>query len=309
MPIAQADTPAAPLAVALIVLACCASLLFWVAVLARRPPGEILPQEPRRRVPWKGSDVLVVLLAFIALSLVAWEGVHRVLAPELIEPLPAEDVVGPHPVLEAMMLGGAPVLVLCVIAVAVVAPMAEEFLFRVVLQGWLESVAERWLPFLPGLRRWLPGASGPIFLTALLFAAMHFRVAQPRRHGEFLVALMLANAAVFTLLTGFAALWLRVRTGATAADLGLVRGKLAADLRLGLWAVVGLLGPVYALQIAAYLLVPQHVAPDPLPLFFLALGLGVLYARTHRLVPCVVVHAALNAVSLAMAWATLDGPS
>ena len=221
MPIAQADSPAPGLMLALIVLACFSSLLFWAAVVARHPQGEILPRESRRRVPWKGADVLVVLLAFIALSVTALAIIHWVLGPERVEPLPADEVVGPHPVLEAMMLGGAPVLVLCVIAVVVVAPVAEEFLFRVVLQGWLESVAERWLPLLPGVRRWLPGASGPILLTAVLFAAMHFRVPE-RRHKEFLLALILANAIIFSLLTGFAVLWLGVRSGATAADLGLV---------------------------------------------------------------------------------------
>jgi membrane protease YdiL (CAAX protease family) len=38
--------------------------------------------------------------------------------------------------------------------------------------------------------------------------------------------------------------------------------------------------------------------PDPVPLFVLALGLGYLYQRTHRLLPCVVVHLLLNLCSL-----------
>jgi membrane protease YdiL (CAAX protease family) len=42
--------------------------------------------------------------------------------------------------------------------------------------------------------------------------------------------------------------------------------------------------------------------PDPIPLFFLALGLGFVYSRTHRILPCVVVHGLLNSSSLAALW-------
>ena len=36
----------------------------------------------------------------------------------------------------------------------------------------------------------------------------------------------------------------------------------------------------------------------PVPLFVLALGLGLLYTRTQRIVPCIVLHMLLNASSL-----------
>ena len=42
--------------------------------------------------------------------------------------------------------------------------------------------------------------------------------------------------------------------------------------------------------------------PAPIPLFFLALGLGYLYQRTHRIWAPVVVHFLLNTASLAMLW-------
>jgi len=38
------------------------------------------------------------------------------------------------------------------------------------------------------------------------------------------------------------------------------------------------------------------------PLFFFALVLGTLYYRTHRLLPLIVLHAALNGTSLLLAW-------
>jgi membrane protease YdiL (CAAX protease family) len=48
--------------------------------------------------------------------------------------------------------------------------------------------------------------------------------------------------------------------------------------------------------------------PDWVPLFFLALGLGYLYQRTHRLVPVLVVHSLLNALSMWGLWVTVHQP-
>ena len=308
--LAQTVEPgAASLVAVLLLLAMMAAFAFWGALFQRRRAAEpILPKEPRALVPWQGGDVLAVLAMHIVLSTLAVGLVHWLLGPELTEALPVADGKTPdsaHAVLKALAAGGPWVLLLCVVAAVVVAPVAEEFLFRVVLQGWLESCVERFAGFFPGLRRVLPGEWGPVLLSSLLFAAVHFRTAGPERHGEFLIGLLLANAVVWLLSVGCAVVWLRFRAGATAADLGLVTGKMADDTRLGLWSLVGVLGPIYAVQIACHFALPKHIAPDPIPLFFLAVALGVLYARTHRLVPCIVLHAGLNAASLAMAWMTL----
>lgn len=48
----------------------------------------------------------------------------------------------------------------------------------------------------------------------------------------------------------------------------------------------------------ALLHVTEELSPDPIPLFFFALALGFVYQRTHRLLPCVLMHMLLNAVSL-----------
>ena len=44
----------------------------------------------------------------------------------------------------------------------------------------------------------------------------------------------------------------------------------------------------------------------PIPLFVLAVGLGYVYARTGRVLPCIVVHVLLNATSLMMLWLGAD---
>ncbi len=43
----------------------------------------------------------------------------------------------------------------------------------------------------------------------------------------------------------------------------------------------------------------QH-GPDWIPLLFLAVGLGYLYRQTHRLLPCIIVHLLLNGCSMGM---------
>jgi membrane protease YdiL (CAAX protease family) len=49
--------------------------------------------------------------------------------------------------------------------------------------------------------------------------------------------------------------------------------------------------------------------PDWIPLFFLALGLGYLYQHTHRLLPSLVVHSLLNALSMWGLWVQVkSGP-
>jgi membrane protease YdiL (CAAX protease family) len=42
--------------------------------------------------------------------------------------------------------------------------------------------------------------------------------------------------------------------------------------------------------------------PEPIPLFLLALALGYVYQRTHRIIPCMVAHAVFNSFTVFMLW-------
>ena len=53
---------------------------------------------------------------------------------------------------------------------------------------------------------------------------------------------------------------------------------------------------------SAALFAAVHSWPDAISLFLLALALGWLYQRTHRLMPSVVLHLCLNATSMALLW-------
>jgi membrane protease YdiL (CAAX protease family) len=42
--------------------------------------------------------------------------------------------------------------------------------------------------------------------------------------------------------------------------------------------------------------------PEPLPIFLLAIVLGYVYQRTHRIIPCIVAHALFNGLTMATLW-------
>ncbi len=57
-----------------------------------------------------------------------------------------------------------------------------------------------------------------------------------------------------------------------------------------------------AIVVSSLLFAGVHIGQGtaPISLFFLAIGLGYLYQRTHRVLPCIVVHFLLNAQTMAI---------
>jgi Type II CAAX prenyl endopeptidase Rce1-like len=47
---------------------------------------------------------------------------------------------------------------------------------------------------------------------------------------------------------------------------------------------------------------------EPVPLFVLALILGYVYQRTHRIIPCMVAHALFNLVTVIKLWQMISLP-
>lgn len=281
-----------------------ACLAVWTVVVSRLRQGlAVVAYQARRLVPWRGIDLLAVLVFYLAAQVTVVLLARAWLGPKLTRPWGiqnAEQSGAGHMVTKLLAEGDAWTLLLCGLSAAAVAPIVEEFLFRVVLQGWLESAGRRWRRAMPTLRRVAPGAVGPILLTSLLFARGHFRVDTPPLHVRYMTFLMVGNAAANLMAAAFAIGLLRSFRGATAVDLGWVPEKFLADVRLGLVAFCAVAAPIYGVQLVLVTLLPRYLAPDPFTLFLFALALGVLYHRTHRVVPAIVLHMALNATSLAM---------
>lgn len=220
------------------------------------------------------------------------------------------------------------VWLLAALMALIAAPLIEEWLFRGVLQGWLEKVERglfrrmRWYarmraialgePLRPkaGWRElWWSGkllGAAPVAASSLLFAGLHVRLAGPPTPAEELLLILVCQGLGNLLSFGAGIFFLTVACGAKAADFGFFRPNVSKDVAPGLLAYLVVVGPIYAVMILTkiFLLLfgADQIAPDPAPLFLLSLVLGLLYFRTHRLLPCLVLHMAFNATGLAIFW-------
>jgi membrane protease YdiL (CAAX protease family) len=171
-----------------------------------------------------------------------------------------------HPLVDLLKNGAQPSLIAaCVVSAVVAAPIAEEYLFRGMLQSWLEWLAV-WHEGLGEDRHGVTGVK-----------PSSERSVQPSVREQ--QAAIPANPLLYG----------RVSHGAEASEAGGDGG----DTSAAAWS------PVVASAVVFSLLHYSH-GPDWIPLFFFALGLGYLYRQSHRLLPCIVVHFLLNSCSLAM---------
>ena len=185
-----------------------------------------------------------------------------------------------HPLVE--MFKGAPdpvFFVLLFLSAAVVAPLFEELVFRVAVQGYLE----KWFSFRVGLHE-------------LLVGEVRHRVAQipldeAHTSGGSLEAdlAQLQNPYVSPRLVGAD----QLEVLATPDEQPELRGP-------GAWLPIVISSVIFALLHYSH-------GPDWIPLLLLAAGMGYLYQRTHRLLPSLVVHCLLNSYSLWGLWLQMLG--
>ncbi len=168
-------------------------------------------------------------------------------------------ISGQHPVVELVTKNRGPeVLVLTALTTVVVAPLAEEFLFRVLLQGWLEALWSQ-------RRELIEPLSGTV-------------LDQPQPGSVDDVILPSGDENPYA---------------TSRAEIEVNHGEGARPtVRPSIWPVV----------ISALIFALMHLGngPDPIPLFFLAMALGYVYQRTHRIWPGLVVHFCLNGLSMSM---------
>jgi len=313
------------------------SVAVWSRILERRSAGRpLVAYQPRREVPWSGWHVLAGMMLYLTFQVVGAQMTDRLIGPrnenspeseasaaqeqatELAlpdegpqaaadkdQPPPPEETA--HPLARVLAhRRGIWTIALAIVAAGIVAPLAEELFFRLLLQGWLEARERDWRRAVP-LFAGLPRGALPILGSALPFALLHARGAEPEFDVDRTIAIMagMTVANLLALIVMFTIL--RFSAGATLEDLGLCPRRLVGDISLGVKAMLAGIVPLYFLQFGLSVLatalhrsgwMPESIAPDPLPLFFLALMLGYLYYRTHRYAPSVVLHMAFNASSL-----------
>lgn len=267
-----------------------------------------IPSERHETVPWTGFDVLLLFALYLMLGQLCVQASLSLAGVQAKNHAAERTVVSPeigrkapeHP-LTRLFLGGkrsAAVFGLVLLLSVVLAPVTEEFLFRLVLQRWIEKKTI-------GLRNTFPDSRPPlspgpvsVVTASLVFALVHIRgPSEPDADFLFygLFGLGAANLATVALGT----IYLVVQCKATRYDLGFPPSPFSRDLRTAGAALLLTVPGIFALHYLLRLFFPE-IATDPVPLFFFAIVLGTVLYRTGRLLPCILLHAALNSLSFSM---------
>lgn len=218
--------------------------------------------------PDVARDIVLGAAAFIMLAPIVF-GIQMVLVL----------IVGPtkHPFI--LLLQKTPDLRLFLatsVNAVLLAPIVEELLFRGVLQGWLQSLR-----------------SGMSFDEVLIGAERDGMTPPPAPRTES----SLESLAVADPANPYRAPALD-GTSETLIVAELVDTPAPSPSRLVAWLPI--LGSSVLFSLAHY----SH-GPDWVPLLVLAMGLGYLFQRTHRLVPCMTVHFLLNLTSMGLLYLQL----
>lgn len=204
-----------------------------------------------------------------------------------------------HPLIDELKREGTfSAYLLAVFCAVGVAPLVEEFFFRVMLQGWLQSV-----PWSGGSWWWLLGsnASQSTVLMAESTDAGTLAAGAPSEDlpapvpvttellGQVSAAGNPYDPPVLSTEAGA-----MVRLGQIPSDL---QPLLAADAKPPVWPAF-VVGTLFGLAHFDYGL-------SFIPLIILGIVLGLLYRAKHSIWPCFVLHFALNSISMASLGITL----
>jgi len=250
-------------------------------------------------VPWTGFDVLLFFALWFLALIVSGTVVRYICVDSSSPVVHAEKVAGkvnPHPIVQLMQEGkNAPLVLLVAFLVAVVAaPILEEFLFRMLFQGWLEATLKR-SP--------IPYANGIAIITvSLCFAALHWdnrsRFLEPKLLFYTMVSSLVVSLSVFVLGMIYLKRTRNVRiTHFLFGTERFVHPRFF--VRAGDCLLVILLCLAFNL---ALMWVYPNTNVSLIPLFFFSLMLGILYSKTQNLSYCILLHACLNGISLALVW-------
>lgn len=188
-----------------------------------------------------------------------------------------------HPLIE--MFKGAPnagFFIMLFITAAIIAPVFEEMIFRVILQGFLERAFTHHGPLYELVWERPRARPEPAIEVALLEPLQALAELPADSADKPIVAELNPNAAPLTVA--------RPIPQPTPEDFEQpeLQGPLA-------WCAIGISSAIFALLHWGH-------GPDWVPLLLLAAGMGYLYQRTHRLLPSLVVHFGLNSLSMWMLW-------
>ncbi len=277
------------------------SLIAWIAALDRWQRGlPLVAWQPRRPVPWRLLDVLVIavmgmMVVTAGQALVAHR--HGIALNRLeIEQL------SPQVRLDILSFFSISSLLVMVLAAAYLRLIrhAEFFDIGWSWRGGMRDVAIGIMGFLMlivpmllihALARWLLGSQETHPFIDIILQAPRLQYLIPIGFAAMIVAPLSEEFLFRGVLQG----WLE-RCFIPLDERGMpVPIEANGDDRpvgnFRFWMPITISAGVFA---AAHL----GQGPAPIPLFFLAIGLGYLFQRTHRLTPGIVVHFLVNALAV-----------
>lgn len=241
-------------------------------------------------VPWTGFDVLLFFALWLTPFLIS-----VVVSPPHV---PVTEEVAEnhgHPIAQLVIqCKNSPIIFLVIFLSAVVAvPLLEEFLFRMLLQGYIEAKFKQCQ---------LPYASGmAIAIVSCFFAAMHMGDHKVIDADALLIgtiASIVFCLSIFLMGIGYLA-WVK---NARIADY-LFGTKWFFHPKLITYTGLCLLTLLFCFALNAILSnVFEGTNISPIPIFFFSLVLGIIYSRTQNLSYCILLHACLNGISLVALW-------
>ena len=202
-----------------------------------------------------------------------------------------------HPVFQLIEHGKKSPMVFLVafLTLVVVAPLIEEFLFRLLFQGWLEAkLSQSQVPYASGIA---------IVIVSLFFAVLHAGNSMDMSTLMLFcmfAAVIVSHLLLFTLGIVYLVAVRNVRTTAWFGTQRFFRPQFLTGASQCLLALLFLFGISAGLDWAF-----PNTNTDPVPIFFFSLVLGTLYSRTQNITYCVLLHACLNAMSLTIVWFTV----
>lgn len=235
-------------------------------------------------------DIRIGAIAFCALAIPTY----------LIQSLLVQFWPSEHPLIEALKEN--PTLTSLSIAIfsaVVAAPLVEEFLFRGLFQGWLEKLFDQHLGTRPlpiqnllfGASRWRENATAPVIGTLV--------------HGDTEKTSQNVSNALDTRVIEDPAFTYKPSSNPYVSPAAASESPIVAEAGpMPLpedWyddSAPSLRTDIVAIGASSAVFAFMHNWPDCIPLIVLAMGLGYLYRRTHRLAPCITVHLMLNALSM-----------
>ncbi|MCE9529135.1 MAG: CPBP family intramembrane metalloprotease [Planctomycetales bacterium] len=238
-----------------------------------------------------GRDIAIGLAAFCMLAPIVF-AIQAALSQ--IQPYK-------HPIIEMLTnTPDVPFFALLTFSAVILAPLSEEWAFRVLLQGWLERmVTHTGNPF-HLLVGGIPPAEPMVLDDGVSPQPTDGNAIVPAEEITFLSSVATPQPGVQWIdpANPYSPLQAIVEPLESPYALPLAAAVVPDFAPPSLWKQWL---PIYVSSIIFALMHYSHGLAW-IPLTFLALGLGYIYQRTHRILPSIVVHFCLNGLSMGAFW-------